>query len=1257
MNQHVNLRTAGKKGKREGRKLSRLLNRYMSLAIIFALVISLLPAGLNQASAASEYFQIADFSPRVETPSEVNTESVDVSGTYNGVSFDSITYEADTILYNGTTVEVISSRKGTDVKPEKVGDKGFRFTRLKLEQGLNRITIKGSNALGNVVEEPVYIRYGNAPMLYDIKAADGRFLRDNTDPTVIDSKSITLSAANAKEVYVNGKKMYSGDGKNYVASDLPLEHGRNTLVISASNGTKTITETRDVIYFAGVPTAYDTLIGGTKIERGGIVNNPTGSITGAVVFRLDSTVQDQLNNLKLTLTNPAKTETEVTGNVVNVTKDGRFIVFHYNTGASTVNVTDQGAYKLLVKGDYGKAAANYAIDFTNRTSVTPYITEVRQLFNVIDNGTNVSYDKSAPLSPNSTFLGMPVYLLVKTSAATSVSLQSLLNGAPTSNFAFETRQPADGTVGTVLKITSMVPGQQNLVFTPGGSTSDQVTIPVSYVSAPFLEILNIPDGKIFNKVDDFREIVVRYTNFSASELSNVTLSINGTKKPLTGDNSTTNRTVTYQTTADDKKLIVAGPNKITVSGTTNGIPVTTTITVYIFSKFAPEVSSMVPVPFVVDAAGSRIPQLNDPNGLFKKVGDFRYSTSEKAVEVLFSTSNADKLEVKVDGKVHTSATLDNGGWSINPAVIELVSATDVVDENGQPVLDDEGKKVTRYTFRLVKQPNDTKDALTLSKTGEKSIMVTVRKGSSNVSQTLTIVRENASFIVRSPKLPDESVINQNYLKVSIEAEGADKVLIGKQELKKDAVHDLFRGEVDKLKVGKNTIKFTVIQGNQKINGQFTVTYAGEKLPGALFKTNIATSGKVSLFKGDLNLTLPKGTLLRESNPLPGQAPPEINMFDNQKILFGIADRNDGRILKKYNAVGEEISGRPQDGVMKEIPADLSAAQYLSMPGRYGYASELFWMDAGYIKKDSAGNVIEVIEGKLPYKSQNNPGVEPTFYERSNNQWMEPTQRGTIKIKYDPNIRDAISSNLAIWRWIDRDQRWVNLGGTIDAKGKTITAPFSGFGYYAVLGVKYSFDDIIGHPYARNSLELALASDIMKPVDNNEFGVYNNTSRGEFATMLVKILDIPLEYDESKPTFDDVQPYGAINQLWEFKYVETAVRKGIIRGIGPRFFDPNGDLTRQQAAAMIARALNLKLNTPEKDLPKLQKLFTDANTINHYMITAVMAVNKAGYISGIANQQLPGQKKPTYRFDPDSNLKRADAAVIAERLLRKMKKIK
>jgi len=402
--------------------------------------------------------------------------------------------------------------------------------------------------------------------------------------------------------------------------------------------------------------------------------------------------------------------------------------------------------------------------------------------------------------------------------------------------------------------------------------------------------------------------------------------------------------------------------------------------------------------------------------------------------------------------------------------------------------------------------------------------------------------------------------------------------------------------------------------------------------GAQYVTELPSSGKISVFGGNLQLTFPKNTYLK-----PAQSSLQVDsLFNAQQILFGIADR-DGRTVKTYN----------EDGVIKEIGTNTNARNLLSPEAHFGFASQLYWIDPGYVDVTNP-NDYKYVQGDHPYTANN------MFVNRQDpSLWLKPTQRGTITIKYDEALRNEAANNLSIWRF--DGNVWVNLGGKVDTGKKTVTTNMDGFGFYAVMILRYSYNDIIGHDYARNSLEMMFARGVMNKKNDNEFGVYDNITRGEFAQMLVKMLNLELDYDDDNLTFDDVPALHLPNALWDYRYIETAVRKGIVRGRAPRLFLPNEPLTREEAAVMIARATNLLKGKedPEKDLESLKSTFTDGGLISYYAASSVLAVYKAGFITGAPNPDS-GSGKPTYRFDPQANLKRADAAIIAERVMRKNK---
>nr|WP_236838674.1 S-layer homology domain-containing protein [Caldalkalibacillus salinus] len=203
----------------------------------------------------------------------------------------------------------------------------------------------------------------------------------------------------------------------------------------------------------------------------------------------------------------------------------------------------------------------------------------------------------------------------------------------------------------------------------------------------------------------------------------------------------------------------------------------------------------------------------------------------------------------------------------------------------------------------------------------------------------------------------------------------------------------------------------------------------------------------------------------------------------------------------------------------------------------------------------------------------------------------------------------------------------------------------------------SFDDVIGHPWARNHLETLYSKGMMQSKEANRFVTNEPITRGEFASLLVRAFEIPLDY-EGQGTFTDVRevdPYSF--GLYEYKYIETAARVGIVRGsLGGRFL-PRENITREDAAVMIARAADLKLESdPDRARQRLEREFTDAHNFDAYAIPSVVAVARADLIEGKPNVVGADERRPTYYFDPKANFTRAEAAAVMMRVLLQEKRI-
>ncbi|WP_419875587.1 S-layer homology domain-containing protein [Candidatus Pristimantibacillus sp. PTI5] len=530
------------------------------------------------------------------------------------------------------------------------------------------------------------------------------------------------------------------------------------------------------------------------------------------------------------------------------------------------------------------------------------------------------------------------------------------------------------------------------------------------------------------------------------------------------------------------------------------------------------------------------------------------------------------------------------------------------------------------------------------------------------SYRLEVDPTSLPYKVLRPILPAKNIVNQNYVEVVIDAPGAQTITINKQVAEKidfdsdnnpatveQFYKNTYRVFVSNLKVGKNKIDFIISSANDKVQSSIEITYAPTNIPGAQFLQTMASSHKI--FDGALNLKFEKGTtLIRTDFNVPAALKNQV--FTGHNLLFAIANSEDGVVDRR------ELEALPPN--YNIILESFGTRFRLSYPTRFTKASPVYWIDAGLADDPATTSAYDPLTmGVDPYQFPNATGKGgtkiPTYDERPDNRELVTSKTGTLTLAFDPNMKDSIGTIITVYRYDVKAKYWENIGGTVDVKKNTITVPFNKFGYYVVGKMVYSYTDMTSHPYARNFLEAIYSKGIMNAAGFDDFGANIYISRGEFARMMVKALDIPLNYELSKPHFDDVPAIINPDALWDYRYVETAAREGIIRGTGPRTFQPSANLTREEASVIIARALDLKLATDSTKIDKdLEKTFKDAGSVNFYAKSSVIAIAKKKYIIGSLVD--PSNPKAGSVFEPRSNLLRSDAAIIVARILTDMKKL-
>jgi len=546
------------------------------------------------------------------------------------------------------------------------------------------------------------------------------------------------------------------------------------------------------------------------------------------------------------------------------------------------------------------------------------------------------------------------------------------------------------------------------------------------------------------------------------------------------------------------------------------------------------------------------------------------------------------------------------------------------------------------------------------------VIVTNNAGISRV-RMMEIVREPALFLMHYPVIDQHPVtkawegrVNGNFTRVILEAEGADKIIYGKnQEVDRTVKmriggvdRDVFVFEVKGLKRGNNKVELTIVRGNRSDKVEINFINADTAVPGAVFKESVSKTN-IKAFNGLLQLKLERGTVLMRNS----KTASDQYLSPTRELLFAIADPDQGRVNKYLHPIPGEQS--PFE-IIPNYQLHFTRIQNINM--RFRKVSPLFWIDAGFVPPSTDASLYDILYGS---------GVDPyergqEFHQRSpqyRDRLFVLSKPGELTLAYDPNMVQSSWRYVTVFHYgYDVNSfgqpvyGWKNIGGVVNPKNNTITVNITDPGFYVVMYLEESFNDVIAHPWARDFLDTLYAKGVMNNKESTRFETNEPITRGEFVSLIVKALDLPLNY-EGSGTFSDVNWGNQLSfGLWDYKYIETAARAGIARGTTQGRFLPNNPISRQDAASLLARAMNLNISGDEKRiLSSLEKQFTDASSIDYYARASVDAVTRKKLMEGKPNVTNPGEKQ-TYYFDPTASLTRAEAAAIIMKMLLDRKRI-
>lgn len=232
---------------------------------------------------------------------------------------------------------------------------------------------------------------------------------------------------------------------------------------------------------------------------------------------------------------------------------------------------------------------------------------------------------------------------------------------------------------------------------------------------------------------------------------------------------------------------------------------------------------------------------------------------------------------------------------------------------------------------------------------------------------------------------------------------------------------------------------------------------------------------------------------------------------------------------------------------------------------------------------------------------------------------------------------AASGKLDVYRYDEEAKIWKGMGGTYDAATNVIIFTTDRLSKYALMErtappIK-TFTDIKGH-WAQSDIEVMAGLGIVQGISEHIFAPEMPVNRAQFAAFLIRSLEIE-EASPVTPHFKDLQP-----DAWYYGAVEGAYAAGLIKGYEDGTFRPEREISREESAALIARALKYAgQEVTVDDIDAVLGRFKDANEISSWAKEEAAQAVASGIIIGRDGL-----------FAPKDNATRAEAVVMLKRML-------
>lgn len=230
--------------------------------------------------------------------------------------------------------------------------------------------------------------------------------------------------------------------------------------------------------------------------------------------------------------------------------------------------------------------------------------------------------------------------------------------------------------------------------------------------------------------------------------------------------------------------------------------------------------------------------------------------------------------------------------------------------------------------------------------------------------------------------------------------------------------------------------------------------------------------------------------------------------------------------------------------------------------------------------------------------------------------------------------DAVDAEL-LGIYLQREDRsgWQYAGGTLDRAAQEVRVELSHFSTYALMEAKRSFQDVPESHWAWQAVRALAARQVVEGRTGVGFEPDGPVTRAELTAMLVRALG--LQTAEPPAAFADVAP-----SAWYADALAAAAKAGLVTGRAAGEFAPEQPVTREELAAMLVRARELKTGRPAGASPSPAQGFVDAAGASPWAADYIGRAEAAGLMQGAG----------AGRFEPARTTVRAEAAQAVYNLL-------